>query len=141
MSDWIQEQGETVREEHDTVIRRLMAEIDRLRALSYVEYLRTDWWQHKRKRAIKRAGGVTILLVVLYKCGCIKIIIGLDTRLCCPAHPTAETLRHNLCPSSEALICKRRMRSTSLITNDTLPHAHHRTFGDFLPASGGNGDA
>ena len=32
-------------------------EIDRLRALPYTEYLRTDWWLHKRSRAIKRAGG------------------------------------------------------------------------------------
>lgn len=30
-------------------------EIDRLRALPYREYLRSDWWQWKRERAIKRA--------------------------------------------------------------------------------------
>ena len=32
-------------------------EIDRLRALPYPEYLRSDWWQAKRQQAIKRAGG------------------------------------------------------------------------------------
>lgn len=31
-------------------------EIDRLRALPYREYLRSEWWQWKRERAIKRAG-------------------------------------------------------------------------------------
>lgn len=32
-------------------------EIDRLRALPYAEYLRSDWWQWKRMRAIDRARG------------------------------------------------------------------------------------
>ncbi len=32
-------------------------EIDRLRALPYPEYLRSDWWQWKRLHAIDRARG------------------------------------------------------------------------------------
>ncbi len=32
-------------------------EIERLRSLPYPEYLRSEWWQWKRGRAIKRAHG------------------------------------------------------------------------------------